>query len=90
VRFFSLVQGLSLGVGCGQTRRAIGPQRRSLTLVLERRGVTFRYQWRFQPDVFAVRHYGRAPSDEVKTTVVPGPDTRVASTRYEPGWSTAE
>jgi len=62
----------------------IGPHRRSLTLILERDGTQYRYDWRFRPDQFMVSHYMRSrPGLSMFTVIVPGPDSRVASTIYE-------
>jgi len=65
-------------------RDLLGPRRRAVTLVLERDGVQLRYAWRFSRDLFMVRHYLRErPGVWLTTVIVPGPDTRVASTTYE-------
>ena len=62
----------------------LGPTRQALVLVLERRGVRHRYEWRFQDDAYAVRHYATTMTDAlVHPIVVPGPETRVAQSTWE-------
>jgi hypothetical protein len=59
------------------------PARQKLTLVLRRGGMEFHYVWRFG-DTTDVQNYGRTHvDDEMGTIVLPGPDTKMAGTRYE-------
>jgi hypothetical protein len=62
----------------------LGPARRSLTLILERDGVRHRYQWRFHDDQFYLQNYATTMTDGlIHPIVVPGPETRVASSTWE-------
>ncbi len=61
----------------------LAPERKMLSLVLQRGSLQYRYTWRFDGQTM-VQHYGRTKVDnELGIIVVPGPHTEVASTRYE-------
>ena len=59
----------------------IGLDRRAVTLVAERAGRTLRFAWTFG-DGWSEDGSGRSPSDDaLGVIVVPGPETRIASSR---------
>lgn len=60
----------------------LGLERRAVTVVARRPGRTLRFAWTFG-DGWALDGTGRSPSDDALGIIaIPGPETRIASTRW--------
>jgi len=70
--------------------RIMGEARKSITLVLRRGDLEFRYAWKFG-DGLDVHHYGRTHVDDEKGIIsVPGPDIQLAGSEDEADWTSSK